>query len=52
MTYLKVILFTILINWSISMQMLNQVAQNRRQKFIAVILALLTAAGSATIILI
>jgi len=52
MIILKVILFTVLINWSVSMQILNQTLQKGRQRFFAVVLALTTAAAAAATILI
>lgn len=42
MEIIKIILFSIMLNWCISLQMLNQTLQNGRQKKVAVVLALLT----------
>jgi hypothetical protein len=47
MDILRIFVFTVLINWSISMQMLNQNLTNKKQKSVAVLLALMTAALAA-----
>jgi len=40
---LKIILATILLNWCISMQILNQYSQDKNTKITSVVLALLSA---------
>jgi len=47
MDIFRIIVFTVLINWSISMQMLNQNLKNSRQRSLAVFLALMTGALAA-----
>jgi len=49
---LKIILATLLINWCISMQLLNQSSEDRNTKIISVTIALLTAALFSLILII
>lgn len=51
MIILKILIFTILINWCISMQILNQTSEDKRTKIISVVIAVLTAAASAIVLL-
>jgi len=48
----RIILFTILINWSISMQILNQSSSDKRTSVIATAIALLGSSAAALILLI
>lgn len=50
--FILALLFGLLINWSVSLQILNQVASDKRTKWVAVSLALLSAilAGVISII--
>lgn len=50
-TFLKLILFSILINWCISVQMLNQSLPSGRQKYAAIFLALFFAIGAGALVL-
>lgn len=50
-TFLKLILFSILINWCISVQMLNQSLPPGRQKYAAIVLALVFAVGAGILVL-
>lgn len=48
---LKIILFTLLINWSISMHVLNQVSEASSIKRVAVLISLVSSAAAAIVIL-
>jgi len=52
MIILKVLLFAALINWCVSMQILNQTSEDRRTKIIAVLMSVATAATGALVLLI
>jgi hypothetical protein len=52
MEIIKILLFSVMLNWCISLQILNQTLQSGRQKTAAIIFALTSAALAGLILLI
>jgi len=51
MEIVKLIIFSFVLNWCISLQILNQTLQNGRQKVVAVLLALVTGCFAGLILM-